>query len=67
MRKLRIVNLRGDLFAGAWLQRKRGLLIARYEMYKMTFTCAIALGAYLGSSVLLALWHTLRFRLQAWT
>ncbi|HZT03166.1 MAG TPA: oligosaccharide flippase family protein [Steroidobacteraceae bacterium] len=46
-----------------WLQRKKGLLIARYEMYKVAFTCAIALSAYLGSSALMALWHPGRFRL----
>lgn len=45
-----------------WLQRKKGMLIAKYELYKVVFTCAVAVSAYLGSSLLLSLWHPVRLR-----
>jgi O-antigen/teichoic acid export membrane protein len=36
-----------------WLQRKKGFLILRYELYKIAFACSIAVLAYLASSLLL--------------
>jgi O-antigen/teichoic acid export membrane protein len=45
-----------------WLQRKKGMLIAKYELYKIVFTCAVAVSAYLGSSLLLSIWHPVRLR-----
>jgi lipopolysaccharide exporter len=38
-----------------WLQRKKGFLMARYELYKMAFLLVVALLAYLSSSLLLEL------------
>lgn len=42
-----------------WLQRRKGFLIARYEVYKVAFTCGVAISAYLASSALLSLWLAL--------
>jgi lipopolysaccharide exporter len=43
-----------------WLQRKKGFLIVRYEIYKVAFAASIAVLAYLASSLLLMLLPTLR-------
>ena len=40
-----------------WLQKRKGMLIAKYELVKITFSCGIAICAYLASD---ALWAALR-------
>jgi lipopolysaccharide exporter len=47
-----------------WLQRHKGLLIARYEIYRVMFVCAVAAAAYFASTALAPLrlagirfWH----------
>ncbi|HEY6926906.1 MAG TPA: oligosaccharide flippase family protein [Steroidobacteraceae bacterium] len=42
------------------LQRTKGFLIVRYELYKMAFTLLIAVSAYGSSSLLLSLWPAFR-------
>jgi O-antigen/teichoic acid export membrane protein len=39
-----------------WLQRKKGMLIAKYEVYKLAFVVGIAASAYVASRVILAVW-----------
>jgi lipopolysaccharide exporter len=39
-----------------WLQRAKGFLVARYEIYKVAFASGIALSSYLASEVLLTMW-----------
>lgn len=39
------------------LQKKKGFLIARYEVYKVVFCFGVAMGAYLTSSVVWGLWR----------
>lgn len=46
-----------------WLQRKKGLLIVKYEFYKAGFALGIALSSYLMSTVILALWPSIRIRI----
>jgi lipopolysaccharide exporter len=46
------------------LQHRKGLLIVRYELYRVVFVCGIALCAYLASSLLLHLWPGVRIRLR---
>jgi len=38
------------------LQRKKGMLIGRYELYKVAFVIGIAMSAHFTSNLLLALW-----------
>jgi lipopolysaccharide exporter len=45
-----------------WLQRKKGMLMAKYETYKIAFTTGVAISAYFASSVLLAWWPWMRIR-----
>jgi hypothetical protein len=45
-----------------WLQRKKGMLIVRYELYKVAFILSIALSAYLTSALITTLWPTFRIR-----
>jgi lipopolysaccharide exporter len=40
-----------------WLQRRKGFLVVRYEIYKLAFVCGIACCAYLVSSLILSFWH----------
>ena len=42
------------------LQRKKGMLIARYEAYKWAFVVGIALSAYAANRLLLAVWPAVR-------
>ncbi len=45
-----------------WLQRRKGLLVVRYELYKVGFLCGLSAGAYATSSLLMALMPALRIR-----
>jgi lipopolysaccharide exporter len=45
------------------LQRQKGILIAKFEMYKVAFVCAVASAAYIGSSLLLIVWPVTRIRI----
>lgn len=47
-----------------WLQWKNGLLIVRYELYRIGFICAVALIAYAGNRFLLELLPGFRLRLH---
>lgn len=40
-----------------WLQRKKGFLLVKYEVYKLAFTCGVAISAYLTSALILSIWH----------
>lgn len=44
------------------LQRRKGFLIGRYEIYKLAFACGIAVSAYLTSSLFLAIWPAFRIK-----
>jgi O-antigen/teichoic acid export membrane protein len=44
------------------LQRKKGMLVARYEAYKVAFICICAALAYGASQLVLSLWPALRLR-----
>lgn len=46
-----------------WLQREQGLMVVKYELYKVAFTLGVAVSAYVGSSLLLPLWHTLHIKI----
>ncbi len=39
-----------------WLQRKKGMLMAKYEIYKVAFICVVATSAYIVSGILMSLW-----------
>jgi lipopolysaccharide exporter len=45
-----------------WLQHKKGMLIAKYEIYKVAFVGSVAMLAYVISTFIATLWPTLRFR-----
>jgi lipopolysaccharide exporter len=45
-----------------WLQRAKGMMIVRYEFFKVAFAVAVAMSAYLTSSLLLAMWQATRSR-----
>lgn len=45
-----------------WLQRKKGLLIARYELYKVAFAFGVAVCAYAAGTLLLTLLPGLRIK-----
>jgi hypothetical protein len=44
------------------LQRKKGMLIGRYELYKVAFVVGIAISAFVTSNLVLAFWSTTRSR-----
>jgi O-antigen/teichoic acid export membrane protein len=46
-----------------WLQRSRGFMIGRYELYKIVFMCGVALSAYATSSLLLFLWPSVHIKI----
>jgi lipopolysaccharide exporter len=46
-----------------WLQRSKGMLIVRYELYKLAFVLAVGLTCYMGSSLFLALFPGFRIKL----
>jgi len=45
-----------------WLQRMKGLMIVRYEFYKLGFAITVAVSAFLTSHFLLALWPLFSLR-----
>lgn len=45
-----------------WLQGRKGLLIPRYELYKVGFVCCVAVSAYAGSRLVMALSAGLRIK-----
>jgi lipopolysaccharide exporter len=45
------------------LQRQKRILIPKYEVYKAAFLCAVALTAYVGSSLLLMVWPIARIKI----
>jgi lipopolysaccharide exporter len=44
------------------LQRKKGMLIAKYEVYKVVFAIVVALSAYMASHLILTVWPTLKLK-----
>lgn len=47
-----------------WLQRKKGMLMVQYELYKVGFVAGIAISSFFASSLLLTLWTAVRHRLS---
>jgi O-antigen/teichoic acid export membrane protein len=45
-----------------WLQKRRGMLIGRYEVCRVLFVLGVVAAAYLSSSLFLALWPNIRLR-----
>jgi hypothetical protein len=43
-----------------WFQRRKGMLIYRYEIYKIAFALGVAMLSYLAAAPLLALWSAVR-------
>jgi O-antigen/teichoic acid export membrane protein len=39
-----------------WLQRRKGMLAPRYELYKIAFICVTATSAYIVSGMLMSVW-----------
>jgi O-antigen/teichoic acid export membrane protein len=46
-----------------WLQRKKGMLITKYEVYKAAFVLSAAACAYGASRLLLGIWPVVRIRI----
>jgi lipopolysaccharide exporter len=47
-----------------WLQRSKGFMILRYELYKIIFACTVGLSAYATSSLLLFLFPSVHLKLS---
>ena len=45
-----------------WLQRSKGMLIAKYEFYKIAFVLAVGIASYLGSALFLTLFPGFRIK-----
>jgi lipopolysaccharide exporter len=45
-----------------WLQKRKGMLVGRYELYRVIFVVGVAGAAYLTSSLVLAVWPNMRLR-----
>ncbi len=45
-----------------WLQKSKGMLIARYELYKVAFALAVGITSYLGSTLFLDLFPGFRIK-----
>ncbi len=45
-----------------WLQNSKGLLIAKYELYKVAFAVGVGIASYVGSAVFLALFPGFRIK-----
>jgi lipopolysaccharide exporter len=45
-----------------WMQQKNGMLIAKYEFYKVAYLAAIAVAAYAANRLILAAWPNLHLR-----
>ena len=48
----------------SWLQRKMGMMIAKYELLKFGFIASVTLGAYATSSVVLWYWPGIRISIH---
>jgi O-antigen/teichoic acid export membrane protein len=46
-----------------WLQKEKGMLVVKYEVYKVQFAASVAILAYLASSLISALWPAVRARI----
>jgi lipopolysaccharide exporter len=46
-----------------WLQKSKGMLIVKYEVYKLAFALVVGVTSYISSALLLALFPGLRIRL----
>jgi O-antigen/teichoic acid export membrane protein len=46
-----------------WLQSRKGMMIAKYEVYKVIFVVSIAASTYLASRLVSAVWPVLRMRI----
>jgi lipopolysaccharide exporter len=46
-----------------WLQKSKGMLIVKYELYKVTFALGVAVTSYMGSALILALFPGFRIKL----
>jgi O-antigen/teichoic acid export membrane protein len=47
-----------------WLQRKSGMMIAKYELWKLGFGSCVAIGAYVTSSLVLAFFPVVRISIR---
>jgi O-antigen/teichoic acid export membrane protein len=45
-----------------WLQNSKGLLIAKYELYKVAFALGVGIASYIGSAMFLALFPGFRIK-----
>jgi hypothetical protein len=45
-----------------WLQKSKGLLIAKYELYKVAFALGVGIASYIGSAMFLALFPGFRIK-----
>jgi lipopolysaccharide exporter len=46
-----------------WLQESKGMLIVKYELYKVAFTLGVGITSYMGSTLFLELFSGLRIKL----
>jgi lipopolysaccharide exporter len=46
-----------------WLQKSKGMLIAKYEFYKVAFALGVGITSYIGSALILALFPGFRIKL----
>jgi O-antigen/teichoic acid export membrane protein len=46
-----------------WLQKSKGMLIVKYELYKVAFALGVGVTAYMGSALFLSLFPGLRIKL----
>jgi lipopolysaccharide exporter len=51
------------LFYYLWLQKSKGMLIVKYELYKAAFAVGVGVTSYMGSALFLALFPGLRIKL----
>ena len=51
------------LFYYLWLQKSKGMLIVKYELYKVAFALGVGVTSYMGSALFLALFPGFRIKL----
>ena len=51
------------LFYYLWLQKSKGMLIVKYELYKMAFALGVGVTSYMGSALFLSLFPGFRIKL----
>jgi lipopolysaccharide exporter len=51
------------LFYYLWLQKSKGMLIVKYELYKVAFALGVGVTSYMGSTLFLALFPGFRIKL----